>query len=77
MDIENIWRQSSGSDDSLNNLIQRDDFSNLQSRLPLKKLKQNLLMSSLGINHNGRLHPAILLYSLLAGMPFTRDFNYF
>ena len=45
MDIQNIWQQSSGSDDSLNSLIQQDNFANLQSRLPLNKLKKNLLMS--------------------------------
>ncbi len=45
MDIENIWQQSSGSDDSLNSLIQQDNFASLQSRLPLSKLKKNLLMS--------------------------------
>ena len=44
MDIENIWQQSSGSDDTLKKLLQQDDFSKLHSKLPLKKLKKNLLM---------------------------------
>ena len=44
MDIENIWKQNSGSDDALNKLLQQYDFGNLHSKLPLKKLKKNLLM---------------------------------
>ena len=43
MDIENVWKQISGSDDSLNRLLQQEDFSKLHSKLPLKKLKKNLL----------------------------------
>jgi hypothetical protein len=44
MDIENIWKQDSNSDDALNKLLNSGDFSKLQSNLPLKKLKQNLLI---------------------------------
>lgn len=44
MNIENIWKQSSGSDEALNKLLQQNDFGNLHSKLPLKKLKKNLLM---------------------------------
>lgn len=44
MDIENVWQRSGGSDDSLNKMFQQKDFSNLHSKLPLKKLKNNLLM---------------------------------
>ncbi len=43
MDIENIWKQDSGSDEALNKLLQQPDYSKLHSRLPLKKLKKNLL----------------------------------
>jgi len=44
MDIENIWKQSRGSDDALNKLLQLKNFSNLHSKLPMKKLKKNLMM---------------------------------
>jgi len=44
MDIKNIWEQASGSDDELNKMFQQKDFSKLQSKLPLNKLKRNLLM---------------------------------
>ena len=44
MDIKNIWKQGSGTDDALNKLLQQEDFSNLHSRLPLMKLRKNLLM---------------------------------
>lgn len=44
MDIENVWKQSGGSDDALNKMFQQKDFSTLQSKLPLNKLKRNLLM---------------------------------
>jgi hypothetical protein len=44
MDIENVWQQSSGSDDALNKMFQQKDFSNLQSKLPLNKLKRNLVI---------------------------------
>jgi hypothetical protein len=44
MDIENIWQQGGNSDDDLNRLLNTKDFSKLQSRLPLKKLKHNLLI---------------------------------
>jgi hypothetical protein len=44
MDIENIWQQGGNNDDALNKLLNTTDFSKLQSRLPLKKLKLNLLI---------------------------------
>lgn len=44
MDIENIWQQGTDSDDDLNKLLSTKDFSKLSSRLPLKKLRQNLLI---------------------------------
>ncbi len=44
MDIENIWKQSSGSDDALNKILEQQDYSKLHSKLPLKKLKKNLLL---------------------------------
>ena len=45
MDIENIWKQDKGSDDTLNKLLQQADFGRLHSKLPLRKLKMNLLGS--------------------------------
>ena len=44
MNIENIWKQSSGSDDALNKMLVQQDYSKLHSKLPLKKLKKNLLL---------------------------------
>jgi len=44
MDLENTWQQSGAGDDMLNKLLQQKDFSNLHSKLPLKKLKRNLLI---------------------------------
>jgi hypothetical protein len=44
MNIENIWQQGSKNDDELNTLLTTSDFSKLQSRLPLKQLKLNLLI---------------------------------
>lgn len=44
MDIENTWQQGGGSDDMLNTMLQQTDFRNIQSKLPLKKLKRNLLI---------------------------------
>jgi membrane protein YdbS with pleckstrin-like domain len=44
MDFENVWRQGGDSDDALNKLLNTDDFSKLQSKLPLVKLKRNLLI---------------------------------
>jgi hypothetical protein len=44
MDIENTWQQGGGSDDMLNKLLQQKDFRNIQSKMPLKKLKRNLLI---------------------------------
>lgn len=44
MDIENIWKQSSGNDDALIKMLEQQDYSKLQSKLPLKKLKKNLLI---------------------------------
>jgi hypothetical protein len=44
MDIENIWQHESNNDDALNKFLNQGEFSKFQSRLPLKKLKQNLLI---------------------------------
>jgi len=44
MDLENIWQRKGGTDDSLNKMIQQPDLSNLTSKLPLHKLKKNLLI---------------------------------
>ena len=44
MNIENTWQQSAGSDDALNKMLQTNEFSNLHSKLPLAKLKKNLLI---------------------------------
>ncbi len=45
MDIKNIWDQASGSDNALNKIFEQKDFGNFPSKLPLVKLKKNLLMS--------------------------------
>lgn len=45
MDLENIWQQSCGSDESLNKMLDQKDFGKLQSKSPLKKLKTNLFQS--------------------------------
>ncbi len=47
MNIKNIWDQASGTDKELNKLFEQKDFRNLQSKLPLEKLKKNLFMSLL------------------------------
>jgi hypothetical protein len=44
MDLENIWQQKGESDDALNRILEQGDFGKLSSRLPLKKLKANLLI---------------------------------
>ncbi len=44
MDIENTWQHGGGSDDMLKKMLQQTDFHNIQSKLPLKKLKRNLLI---------------------------------
>jgi MFS family permease len=44
MDLENIWQQHDNGDNALNALLDRGHFSKLQSRMPLKKLKNNLLI---------------------------------
>ncbi len=44
MNLENTWQQSGASDDMLNKMLQQTDFENIQSKLPLKKLKRNLLI---------------------------------
>jgi hypothetical protein len=44
MDFENIWQQGANNDDDLNRLLKTTDFNKLHSKLPLKKLKQNLLI---------------------------------
>lgn len=43
MDIENIWQQSSSGDEDLRRLLENIDPEKLSSRLPLKKLRFNLL----------------------------------
>ena len=43
MDIENIWKQNSSGDDALTQMLNEQDFSKVHSKLPLKKLKKNLL----------------------------------
>lgn len=48
MDIENIWRQSNPQDNDLNAMIQAGNFSQLRSRLPLQKLRTNLLTGIIG-----------------------------
>lgn len=44
MDLENIWKQNSRQDEALNKLFDAGNFSKLQSRLPLKKLRTHLLI---------------------------------
>ena len=44
MDIERIWQQNAGNDEALNIMLQTSDFSHLNSKMPLKKLKKNLLI---------------------------------
>lgn len=43
MDIENTWKNSSGSDDVLHQVL-NENINSLHSKLPLKKLKNNLLI---------------------------------
>ena len=43
MDLENIWQQAGNKDDMLNRILQQKNFDHLHSKLPLKKLKKNLL----------------------------------
>ena len=47
MDIENTWQKDGGGDDMLNKMLQETKFENIQSKLPLKKLKKNLMMGML------------------------------
>lgn len=44
MDIHDKWQQSQESDDMLNKLLQQKDFHHHQSKMPLKKLKNNLVV---------------------------------
>ena len=44
MDIKKIWQQQPPGDDMLNDLLQHNDYKNFDSNLPLKKLKNNLLI---------------------------------
>ena len=44
MDIENTWQQGHKNDPDLNKLLTTSDLGKIQSKLPLKKLKQNLLI---------------------------------
>ena len=43
MDLENIWQQAGSKDDMLNRILQQKNFDHLHSKLPLKKLKKNLV----------------------------------
>lgn len=43
MNIESIWQQENRGDDILNKLVNKGNFSSMQSRLPLNKLRKNLL----------------------------------
>jgi hypothetical protein len=43
MDMENIWQQGGHGDDALNRLLEKGHFNRLQSGLPFKKIKSNLL----------------------------------
>lgn len=62
MDIENVWQQSSGSDDALNKMFQQKDFSNLQSKLPLNKLKRNLVVGIILAVLITALYVAVIFY---------------
>ena len=42
MNIENVWQQAGGSDETLNKMLQNSAFGNLHSKLPLNKLKKTL-----------------------------------
>lgn len=44
MSIENVWQQTSGSDNALNKMFEDNDLSKLKSKLPLNRLKRNLLL---------------------------------
>ena len=43
MNLEHIWQQDQGKDDMLNRVMEKKDFDKNKSKLPLKKLKNNLL----------------------------------
>ena len=45
MDLENIWKNSSGNDKALERLLQQRNMEKLPSKLPLQKLKKTLLAS--------------------------------
>jgi hypothetical protein len=62
MDIQNIWKQGSGTDDALNNILQNDDFTKRHSQLPLQKLKKNLLTSIAGAVFITAVYIAVLFY---------------
>jgi hypothetical protein len=47
MDFKNIWQQGGNNEDALNKLLNTGDFSKFHSKLPLKKLKINLLIGIL------------------------------
>lgn len=44
MDIESIWKGSTGKDDTLHKMLQQSGISSFQSKLPLLKLRKNLLI---------------------------------
>ena len=43
MSLENTWQQNEGKDDMLSKILQDEHFDNFHSKLPLKKLKKNLV----------------------------------
>lgn len=43
MDLRDTWQRSSGSDDMLRQMLRQETIEKLQSKMPLKKLKNNLL----------------------------------
>lgn len=46
MDIDKIWQQGGTNDAELDKLLNTGGFSKFQSKLPLNKLKQNLLVGN-------------------------------
>ncbi len=44
MDIESTWKNSDSADDDLNNLFEHERLQKIRSKLPLKKMRTNLLI---------------------------------
>lgn len=44
MDLKNIWDKASNNDDDLNKIFEQKDLNSIQSKLPLYKLKRNLMV---------------------------------